>query len=414
MNGLRAEISADRIRYYDLNGQKKFVRTYEQLDLIGSNVDSSEAAVIVAPNGLILGYTSDDQVLIEGLDYNYHVRMESGTSYYQGTVSTNTAFDSDTRRLNLTDISTEGTFADDSPVDIILTYNGAYNYMRMSIDGINWRAFPIPDVTLAQVTELIATAVSGISGGITQTDLDAAIANFQTQAQITDAINTAVSSFMTETAIRTAIEAAVTNAVTQLDMNNAINTAIANFLTETEIDTKIADAVSGFRTFGQVYRQIETAILSLDVNTRGKLIATSSTLPTAQNGNMLETLTWTLGGGTPTGFANHIDSDYYILVLPQLKPYEETTGLEVAAYVDGVEVDNAFMPWGPGATSRESGVADSAEASLSFGTAAKVDINYYQLLTKESVFLNVAGHNGQTLPANSTLKVFLAGTYITC
>ena len=193
--------------------------------------------------------------------------------------------------------------------------------------------------------------------------------------------------------------------VPQSEAETGIATTVRSWTAERveqAINTLARNAISDWAESDNFERIPATKLPTF--TTRGDLIFTSSTLPIASPNGSLTTITWTLDTDAPDGFEDRLNNGLrYIALIPQLKPTNNVNGLEIVAYVGDAEVESTFLPWGPGAI--------DAESLLSLSDTAKVNITYYQIDTAEKAYLELAGR-GHTLPANSTIRVYLSGIFI--
>ena len=148
-------------------------------------------------------------------------------------------------------------------------------------------------------------------------------------------------------------------------------------------------------------------LVSPTFTTRGTLIATSSTLPTAADSDELTSITWTLGDDAPGGF---VSSGSRIRV-PQLKPSNNVNGFEGVALVDGVEVDQVNFPWGPGSVALDQISDEESYNTLQFQVGDKIDITYEQDDSNDYGELWIEG-DSDVLPADATVKIYLSGVFV--
>lgn len=135
---------------------------------------------------------------------------------------------------------------------------------------------------------------------------------------------------------------------------------------------------------------------------RGALIATSSTLPTAASNSDL-TNTWTLAAGIPAGF----ERSGNLLTVPPLRASHDALGLWAVALVDGVEVAEVSIPWGGGGSTDDESSNEASNHQLALGAGDLIDVRYARFSGHYGVTLY---GDGDVLPANSTVRIYLAVT----
>ena len=159
---------------------------------------------------------------------------------------------------------------------------------------------------------------------------------------------TVASSTGTDAAISAAstTEAGVLTAADKAKVNNAVAAAATinsgsvvtsaggrnvRAATDSDLDSLAGDLASGDRGGNELALKSELA--SVGGNTRGALIATTSTFPTAATHGEIS-ISWTLESGIPSGFST---STRYLEV-PYLKPADDVDGFWAVSLVDGTEI----------------------------------------------------------------------------
>ena len=136
----------------------------------------------------------------------------------------------------------------------------------------------------------------------------------------------------------------------------------------------------------------------------GAKVATTSTLPTAASSGDLTAFSWTINlpGEGYTSIAG------YLLGIPYLPRNQYIIGYWARAFVDGVEFDRAFLPFGPSPI--QSDALEFLFAALSFTNAVNVDVLWDTGIARHNTTrLRLRGDN-HTLPANSTVEIWEAVT----
>ena len=171
--------------------------------------------------------------------------------------------------------------------------------------------------------------------------------------------------------------------------------------TDADLDALAGDLASADRGTNELALKSEVVA----GNTRGALLATSSTLPTAavSTGGLVGN-TWAVESGVPSGVTSAASS----LHLPELRPSDEVDGIWVVGLVDGTEFSETKIPWGyAGETSNPThnkykyAVVKLRDAVIGGHAASFVDA---VLLTNSLILVGV----NTALPANSTIRVYLA------
>ena len=133
----------------------------------------------------------------------------------------------------------------------------------------------------------------------------------------------------------------------------------------------------------------------------GDLIATSAVLPTTATARNIQA-DWVLN---KTG-AGYTVSDTNVN-LPRIPPDDAIWGIVVKALVDGVEVDRATMPWGPGNIETEGEQFEEAVSPIALSSSSRIYVKYFQGPNSIATSVVVRGFS-QVLPANTTIEVYEA------
>ena len=159
----------------------------------------------------------------------------------------------------------------------------------------------------------------------------------------------------------------------------------------------------------------------MTVSVRGRLIATSSTLPTAATSGIFGTISWTLptSDAVPGWVLSTDTSSAFRLFNDGTKPPDTVNSIIAVAKVDGVEVRKAVIPLGPGAVESEGSTVDYGTATLNLTRTAKVDVRYsgssgFHTGAPTSgiiSYIDIDGNN-DTLPAESTIELYEGGVFI--
>ena len=139
---------------------------------------------------------------------------------------------------------------------------------------------------------------------------------------------------------------------------------------------------------------------------KGRLLATSSTLPTAATGVEI-VVTWTIESDVPTGVEALTPNK---LKVPEKRPYDWCDGFIIEALVDDTVISDSKVLWGPSGVEEDIADTEQSVAVLFLedsGTdRAKIDI-YYIASDRDGTFLSVYGDE-DILPADTTVKIYLA------
>ena len=171
--------------------------------------------------------------------------------------------------------------------------------------------------------------------------------------------------------------------------------------TDADLDALAGDLASGDRGTNELALKSEVVA----GNTRGDLLATSSTLPTAavSSGGSIGN-TWAVESGAPTGVTSAASS----LHLPELRPSDEIDGIWMVSLVDGTEFSEVHIPWGyagestnPSNNKYKYSVLKFRDAVVGGHSASFVDV---VRLTNSVVLIGV----NTALPANATVRVYLS------
>ena len=171
--------------------------------------------------------------------------------------------------------------------------------------------------------------------------------------------------------------------------------------TDADLDALAGDLASADRGTNELALKSEVVA----GNTRGDLLATSSTLPTAavSAGGLIGN-TWAVESGAPTGVGSAASS----LHLPELRPSDEIDGVWVVSLVDGTEFSEVHIPWGyagesidPGNNKYKYSVVKFRDAVVGGHAASFVDA---VRLTNSLILIGV----NTALPSNSTVRVYLS------
>ena len=158
-------------------------------------------------------------------------------------------------------------------------------------------------------------------------------------------------------------------------------------------------------------RQIIVDSLSAG-NSRGAEFASTPTLPTVATTGGID-VDFIIGASAPTGVA--VDGN--LTRLPHLRPALDLIGVWAVALVDGVESDEVFIPWGGGGIEEEAdSIREYAYHGLAFVLPGGSGDLYLDVVVshRRGAFwtLNLEG-DGDTLPADSTVKFYLAVAGVT-
>ena len=186
----------------------------------------------------------------------------------------------------------------------------------------------------------------------------------------------------------------------------------------------IADGVNIRGPAGQRGRngQDGTILTNAHINTRGPLVARSGYIPRELDGNLITDGSWHFGPDIPNTFGRL--NGY--LSIPQMRPYSHVIGLWAVATrgrrpEDSAgtsnnlrELDEAFMPWGPGALKEQQDSYDVQQATLHFKSGVDLGVLFYQNLDANSgdPRIIIQGY-GERLPSdNCRVWIYLAGFFI--
>ena len=140
---------------------------------------------------------------------------------------------------------------------------------------------------------------------------------------------------------------------------------------------------------------------------RGGEFARTPTLPTAATTAGIN-VDFVIGDMAPTG----AEVDGNLTRLPHIRPSPDIIGVWAVALVGDVETDETFIPWGGGGIEEEKdSINEFGYHGLSFTPAGSSGDRYLDVVTahRRGSFwsLNLEG-DGDTLPADSTVRFFLA------
>ena len=170
--------------------------------------------------------------------------------------------------------------------------------------------------------------------------------------------------------------------------------------TDVALDALAGDLASGARGGNELALKSE-----LSGDGRGRLLATSSTLPTAATASgTVVANTWTLESGIPTGVTTGAAG----LVLPETRPSEDVDGIWLVAEVDGTEFAEVKIPWGYSGETTDHANNKYKYTALKFRNAvlggASASFLDAVLLVNTLTLIGV----NTALPANSVVKVYLS------
>ena len=144
---------------------------------------------------------------------------------------------------------------------------------------------------------------------------------------------------------------------------------------------------------------------------RGALIGTSPALSTGSIANTIVRAfataeLWTLGSDAPAGFAAGLPANNERLEFPDLHP-PGMNGVFYVVEVGGVEIDEAFMPWGGVSQSPANANSIQYLSAVSTGAARNLTLRYYARNGDTPAYVSIFGA-GTVLPATTVLKVYAA------
>ena len=191
--------------------------------------------------------------------------------------------------------------------------------------------------------------------------------------------------------------------VSETRINQLIEAAI-------QVHTDIVEAHHTPGTGGVIdedaVRQIVRDAISIG-EVRGVEFARTPNLPTAATTASIN-VNFIIGAMAPTG--TQVDGN--LTRLPHIRPSPDIIGVWAVALVGDVETDETFIPWGGGGIEEEKdSINEFGYHGLSFTPAGSSGDRYLDVVTahRRGSFwsLNLEG-DGDTLPADSTVRFFLA------
>ena len=173
-------------------------------------------------------------------------------------------------------------------------------------------------------------------------------------------------------------------------------------LTEAEVDALLAD----YRTATQITNEITAAVTTGlgAARVRSTFIAQSAVLDVLPLTGVLPSIDWTLQSGTPAGF----DANGGRIFVPPLapgSPNNSVNGFIGVMTVDGVDVDEVFIPWGVAST-HSSQAVNSFSLLADPATENNLDIRY-DFEGSVGYVLTLIG-NGSPLSPNTRVRIYLA------
>ena len=135
------EYSEDKVFWIDTDIVTEFRKIFEETDFFLNIVDSNEIYVgLILSNGVLFGYSPEMDSFYTTISSGT-IRIEQGSSFFQGDIISNHTWRANVRRFQCENITRSGAFLDDTLVNIRFSFKA--NFVRWSIDRINWLEFDL-------------------------------------------------------------------------------------------------------------------------------------------------------------------------------------------------------------------------------------------------------------------------------